>query len=108
MTDGQEISPELAEAVLDQLRSVFDPEIPVNIVELGLIYDLRQPAAGKLTIDMTLTAPNCPVAEELPEQVRQKALTVPDISECQVNLVWTPPWSKDRMSESARLELGMF
>ncbi|MCX8506160.1 MAG: iron-sulfur cluster assembly protein [Alphaproteobacteria bacterium] len=108
MTLSLDISPELADAVLDQLRGVFDPEIPVNIVELGLIYDLRLTAPGILTIDMTLTAPNCPVAEELPAQVRAKALTVPDLTDCQVNLVWTPPWTQDRMSESARLELGMF
>ncbi|MDI9349961.1 MAG: iron-sulfur cluster assembly protein [Candidatus Symbiobacter sp.] len=108
MSDDLALSPALAEAVLEKLRGVFDPEIPVNIVELGLIYDLRLTAPGVLAIDMTLTAPNCPVAEELPEQVRRQALAVPDLTDCQVNLVWTPPWTHDRMTEAARLELGMF
>ncbi|MCX8500150.1 MAG: iron-sulfur cluster assembly protein [Alphaproteobacteria bacterium] len=98
---------ELREAVRAALSEVYDPEIPVNIVELGLIYALDCSEDGVVSIEMTLTAPNCPVAEELPLQVRAKALGVTGVKEAKVELVWTPPWSMDCMSEAARLQLGM-
>jgi FeS assembly SUF system protein len=99
---------DLLKAVTRALRKVYDPEIPVNIVDLGLIYDIDYDD-GKgdraVKIVMTLTSPNCPVAEMLPDQVRRQALTVEDIDEVTVELTWDPPWSPDRMSEAAKLEL---
>jgi FeS assembly SUF system protein len=95
--------------VLDSLRAVFDPEIPVNIVELGLIYDVRiDPESKNVEIDMTLTAPNCPVAGTLPGEVERTAAAVPGLGTVKANLVFTPPWNPTFMSEEARLELGMF
>lgn len=101
-------NPELEARVLEALRTVYDPEIPVNIVELGLIYDLSADEAGVVTIDMTLTAPNCPVAGEMPGQVEHAAGRVEGVSKVTANLVWTPPWDQSRMSDEAKLELGMF
>lgn len=98
----------IEERVMEALRTVFDPEIPVNIVELGLIYDLRISADGAAEIDMTLTAPNCPVAGEMPAQVENAAAMVEGITAVKARLVWTPPWTQERMSEAAKLELGMF
>ncbi|MFO1188127.1 MAG: DUF59 domain-containing protein [Alphaproteobacteria bacterium] len=95
------------DAVMNALRTVFDPEIPVNIVELGLIYDLKVDPDGTTTVNMTLTAPACPVAGEMPEQVAEAAASVSGVGEVTVHLVWDPPWSQDRMSEVARLELGL-
>ena len=96
------------EAVIEALRTVYDPEIPVNIYELGLIYDLRLPGAGVVEIDMTLTAPGCPVAGEMPDMVKEAVELVPGVSSVKVELVWEPPWDPSRMSEIARLETGMF
>lgn len=90
------------------LRNVFDPELPVNIVDLGLIYTMKVGADGAVDVEMTLTTPNCPVAGEMPEMVRQAALGVEGVTACAVRLVWDPPWDKTRMSEAARLELGLF
>lgn len=101
-------NPELEAKVLDALRGVFDPEIPVNIVELGLIYDLRIDDQGAVVVDMTLTAPNCPVAGEMPIQVEHAARAVEGVTSAKANLVWTPPWDPSRMTEEAKLELGMF
>lgn len=98
---------DLREAVRQALSEIFDPEIPVNIVELGLIYALDCDEAGLVKIEMTLTAPNCPVAEDLPIQVRSKALTVEGVTDAKVELVWTPPWTMENMTEAARLQLGM-
>ena len=89
------------------LRRVFDPEIPVNIYDLGLIYRLDTATAGYVEIDMTLTSPLCPVAGTLPEQVRQAVLAVSGVSRVELELVWDPAWDKEHMSEAARLELGM-
>ena len=100
-------SPDLLEQVKDALRSVHDPEIPVNIYDLGLIYELEIGSDGKVDIEMTLTAPACPVAGILPGQVEQAVSQVPGVSSAQVELVWDPPWSSERMSEAAKLELGM-
>ena len=97
----------LLEPVLDALRTVHDPEIPVNIVELGLIYDLVVKEGGVVYVEMTLTTPACPVAQSMPGDVENTVLAVPGVSEARVKLVWSPPWDRDRMSEAAKLELGL-
>ena|SRR5947209_1024743 len=94
--------------VISALSKVFDPEIPVNVFDLGLIYDIIIDAQGTVGIRMTLTAPACPAAQFLPEQVRQAIAAVPGVSDVKVDIVWDPPWSRERMSEAARLQLGMF
>ena len=98
---------DLLKAVTRALRKVYDPEIPVNIVDLGLIYDIDYEEGNDRAIKilMTLTSPNCPVAEMLPDQARRQALTVEGVDEVTVELTWEPPWSPDRMSEAAKLEL---
>jgi len=93
--------------VLEALKTVRDPELPVNLVDLGLIYDLVVGADGKVYVEMTLTAPNCPVAGSLPGDVATAIRTVAGVTDVKVNLVWTPPWHQDLMSEEARLELGL-
>jgi FeS assembly SUF system protein len=93
--------------VVDALRTVFDPEIPVNIYELGLIYDVRVDPAGVVDIRMTLTAPGCPAAGALPVEVEQKARIVEGVKDVRLELVWDPPWGPERMSEAARLQLGI-
>lgn len=98
---------DLRSRVIAALRTVRDPEIPVNIYDLGLIYDLDISATGAVSIRMTLTAPNCPVAEALPGRVAQAVRTVPGVSDARVELVWEPPWSRERMSDAAKLALGM-
>jgi len=98
----------LEERVIAVLRTVYDPEIPVNIYELGLIYDLKVDSSGAVAIRMTLTSPMCPVAEALPGEVRAKVEAVPGVTSAKVELVWEPPWDTGRMSEEARLALGMF
>jgi FeS assembly SUF system protein len=97
----------LQERVIDALRTVRDPEIPVNLVDLGLIYDLVVTADGKVYVEMTLTTPACPVAGSLPGEVERAVRAVPGVSDVAVKLVWTPPWTQERMSEEARLELGL-
>ena len=98
---------QLKSAVIDALRNIHDPEIPVNIYDRGLIYDIDVDDDGRAAIRMTLTAPACPVAGILPGQVEQAAKAVEGISDATVELVWDPPWSQERMSEEARLQLGM-
>ena len=98
----------LEERVIAALRGVFDPEIPVNIYELGLIYDLQVDPSGAVSIRMTLTSPACPVAGALPGEVRSKVQAVDGVTSAKVELVWDPPWEMSRMSEEARLQLGMF
>ena len=98
---------ELRQRIIEQLHTVYDPEIPVDIYELGLVYDVAVDEAGKASIRMTLTSPMCPAAEALPPEVEQKARSVPGITSATVEVVWEPPWSPERMSEAARLELGM-
>ena len=93
--------------IVDQIVTVFDPEIPVNIYELGLIYDIIVDADGLAVIKMTLTSPGCPAAMTLPAEVQGKVKSVEGISDARIDLVWDPPWSKDLMSEAARLQLGM-
>jgi len=98
---------DLKQSVIDALKSVYDPEIPVDIYELGLIYDVEISEDGDAVITMTLTTPHCPVAESLPNEVELRVLSVPGIRDAVVNLVWTPPWDPSKMSDEARLELGM-
>lgn len=97
---------QLTDKVIDALKTVYDPEIPVNIYDLGLIYDLKISAEGVVDLDMTLTAPGCPVAEHFPSWVEDAVRTVDGISDAHVELVWDPPWTPERMSEEAKLELG--
>ena len=99
---------ELRERVIEALRGVYDPEIPVNVYDLGLIYDIAIDAQGDVRISMTLTAPGCPVAGILPGQVAEAARRVPGVREVAVDLVWDPPWGPERMSDEARLALGLF
>jgi FeS assembly SUF system protein len=100
--DGASIQDKVVEA----LTTVFDPEIPVNIYELGLVYDVDVAQDGEVTVTMTLTAPNCPVAGSLPGEVQDKIAAVDGVKKAHVNLVWEPAWTPERMSEAAKLELG--
>jgi FeS assembly SUF system protein len=98
----------IAEKVIEALRTVYDPELPVNIYDLGLIYDVDVDAdTSAVYVQMTLTAPGCPVAGSLPGEVQKKIQSIPGVPQAVVELVWDPPWTKDRMSEIALLELGM-
>jgi FeS assembly SUF system protein len=93
--------------VLDALRTCFDPEIPVNIYELGLIYDVHADAAGTVTIQMTLTSPHCPAAQSMPAEIEQKVKAIPGVTDVKIDIVWEPAWDASKMSEAARLQLGM-
>ena len=97
---------EIEEKIVDMLKTVFDPEIPVNIYDLGLIYKIEVADNGGVSIDMTLTAPNCPAADFIMEDVRQKVESIDGVSSVIINLVFEPEWDKDMMSEEAKLELG--
>ena len=96
----------LMDKIVEKLKTVYDPEIPVDIYELGLIYDVRIDQK-KVTLDMTLTSPHCPVAETLPMQVKRTVEEISELEEVEVKIVWEPPWDKTKMSEAARLELGL-
>jgi FeS assembly SUF system protein len=98
---------ELKEQVVSEIKKIYDPEIPVNIYELGLIYKIEIKEAKKVNIDMTLTSPNCPVAESLPRMVKDNILKLDGVNDVDLNLVWDPPWTKDKMSEAAKLELNL-
>jgi FeS assembly SUF system protein len=103
----KEIDPSsLGEKIVDVLKTIYDPEIPVDIYELGLIYDVRIDNK-KISLDMTLTSPHCPVAESLPMEVRRSVEEIPEVEEVEVKIVWDPPWDKTKMSESAKLELNL-
>ena len=93
--------------VIEKIKKIYDPEIPVNIYELGLIYKIDVDEKNKVNIDMTLTSPNCPVAESLPNEVKENIKKVEGVSDVNLNLVWEPPWDKDKMSEAAKLELNL-
>ena len=93
--------------VIEEIKKIYDPEIPVNIYELGLIYKIDVDEKNKVNIDMTLTSPNCPVAESLPNEVKENIKKIEGVSDVNLNLVWEPPWNKDKMSESAKLELNL-
>ena len=97
---------DLKEKVIAEVKKIYDPEIPVNIYELGLIYDISIKDKD-VSVKMTLTSPNCPVAESLPNQVKDSIKKVEGVSDVNLNLVWDPPWSKDKMSEAAKLELNL-
>jgi FeS assembly SUF system protein len=97
----------IKEKIINEVKKIFDPEIPVNIYELGLIYKIEVDEKNKVTIDMTLTSPNCPVAESLPNEVKENIMKVEGVSDVNLNLVWEPPWDKDKMSEAAKLELNI-
>ena len=98
----------LADAVVEMLHTCFDPEIPVDIYELGLIYKIGVDGDSRVLIEMTLTSPACPVAGSLPGEVEEKLRMIPDVKDVKVRLVWEPPWSQAKMSEAARLELGFY
>jgi FeS assembly SUF system protein len=98
---------ELKEKVISEIKKIYDPEIPVNIYELGLIYKIDIVEKNKVNVEMTLTSPNCPVAESLPNDVKNNILKVEGVSDVDLKLVWDPPWDKDKMSESAKLELNL-
>ena len=95
------------EQIIDEIRKIYDPELPVNIYELGLIYDIEVKDEKFVIIKMTLTTPNCPVAESLPKEVKEGAMQVEGIEDVDLELVWDPPWNKDMMSEAAKLELNL-
>ena len=99
---------ELKPKVVEQLVTVYDPEIPVNIYELGLIYDILVDKTGLAVIKMTLTAPGCPAAVTLPAEVQGKVKSIEGVTDARVDLVWDPPWDKDRMTDAAKLQLGIF
>ena len=98
---------DLKQKVIDEIKKIYDPEIPVNIYELGLIYKIEVDEENKVNVDMTLTSPNCPVAESLPNEVKSNIMKVDGVSDVNLNLVWEPPWDKDKMSEAAKLELNL-
>ena len=93
--------------VIEEIKKIYDPEIPVNIYELGLIYKIEVDDKNKVNVDMTLTSPNCPVAESLPKDVKNNIMKIEGVSDVNLNLVWEPPWDKDKMSEAAKLELNL-
>ena len=97
---------DLKEKIIQEVKKIYDPEIPVNIYELGLIYDIQINSDRKVNIEMTLTSPNCPVAESLPNMVKENIMKIDGIEDVELRLVWDPPWSKDKMSEAAKLELN--
>ena len=98
---------ELKEKIIEEIKKIYDPEIPVNIYDLGLIYDIKVEDRNTAKIKMTLTSPNCPVAESLPKEVKDGIMQVEGIDNVDLDLVWDPPWDKDRMSEAAKLELNL-
>jgi FeS assembly SUF system protein len=112
LTDGMvpdaEQTAALRPAVVAALSEVFDPEIPINIYELGLIYDIIIDRSRAVGIRMTLTAPACPAAQSLPGEVKQRIAKIPEVSDVKVDIVWDPPWDRDRMSDAAKLQLGLF
>src|SRR5262245_31275210 len=106
-TAGPASPEEIRTRIVEALHSVYDPEIPVDIYELGLVYDVSVDEAGRVTVRITLTSPACPAAEARPPEVEAKARAVPGVSSVALELVWEPPWTPERMSEAAKLELGM-
>tara|TARA_B100000963_G_scaffold335570_1_gene329816 strand:+ start:4784 stop:5086 length:303 start_codon:yes stop_codon:yes gene_type:complete len=98
---------DLKEKIISVIKKIYDPEIPVNIYELGLIYKIEVDEKNKVIIEMTLTSPNCPVAESLPNSVKENILSIDGIKDVDLKLVWDPPWTKDKMSEAAKIELNL-
>ena len=97
----------LKDKVITEIKKIYDPEIPVNIYELGLIYDIKIDEKSNVKVNMTLTTPNCPVAESLPKEVKDSILKLDDVNEVELELVWEPPWDQTKMSEAAKLELNL-
>ena len=97
----------LKEKIISKIKKIYDPEVPVNIYDLGLIYDIGVESNNKVKIKMTLTSPNCPVAESLPITVKENILKMEDVSDVDVKITWDPPWNQDKMSEAAKLELNL-
>ena len=98
---------ELKDKIISEIKKIYDPEIPVNIYELGLIYKIDVKDVKKINIEMTLTSPNCPVAESLPKMVKDNILKLDGVNDVNLKLAWDPPWTKDKMSEAAKLELNL-
>ena len=98
---------DLKEKIIKEIKKIYDPEIPVNIFELGLIYKIEVIDNKKALIEMTLTSPNCPVAESLPNSVKENILTIDGVEDVELKLVWDPPWTKEKMSEAAKIELNL-
>ena len=98
---------DLKEKIISEIKKIYDPEIPVNIYELGLIYDIKVENNDTAKVKMTLTSPNCPVAESLPKEVKDSIMQVEGVKKVDLDLVWDPPWNKDMMSEAAKLELNL-
>ncbi len=99
---------ELEEKIISVLKTIYDPEIPVDIFELGLIYEVAIDDEANATIKMTLTSPACPVAGTLPPEVEMKVMSIPEVKDAKVDIVWSPPWDKDMMSDAAKVKLGMY
>ena len=97
----------LKDKVIKEIKKIYDPEIPVNIYELGLIYDIKVDKENNVKVNMTLTTPNCPVAESLPKEVKDSIMEIKEVNKVDLDLVWDPPWDKSMMSESAKLELNL-
>ena len=108
MTSDPERTAALRPRIIEALSTVFDPEIPVNINELGLIYDIIVDQSSAVGVRMTLTAPACPAAQSLPVEVKNKIAQIPGVTDVKVDIVWDPPWDRDRMSDAAKLQLGLF
>ncbi len=98
---------DLKEKIISEIKKIYDPEIPVNIFELGLIYKIEIIETNRVLIEMTLTSPNCPVAESLPNSVKENILKINEVKDVDLKLVWDPPWTKDKMSEAAKIELNL-
>ena len=98
---------DLKQKIIKEIKKVYDPEIPVNIYELGLIYKIEIDKKNNVNVDMTLTTPNCPVADSLPKLVKNNILKIDDVNDVDLKLVWDPPWTKEKMSEAAKLELNL-
>ena len=98
---------QIKDKIIEEIKKIYDPEIPVNIYDLGLIYKIDVKDDKNVTIDMTLTSPNCPVADSLPNNVKSNVLKIDGIADVKINLVWDPPWTKDKMSETAKIELNL-
>tara|TARA_B100001765_G_scaffold127100_1_gene79706 strand:+ start:196 stop:495 length:300 start_codon:yes stop_codon:yes gene_type:complete len=98
---------ELKEKIIKEIKKIYDPEIPVNIYELGLIYDIKVEKNNNIKVKMTLTTPNCPVAESLPKEVKDSIMEIKEVKDVDLQLVWDPPWDKSMMSEAAKLELNL-
>ena len=106
--EGEALPRPTEEGVIAAIKTVFDPEIPVDIYELGLIYAIELGDDGKIKVEMTLTTPSCPSAQDLPSMTEEAIRQIPGVTDCEVEIVWDPPWDQSRMSEDARLALNMF